>query len=147
MWTNMLILNGAINQKDNEEINEENFFKLLEDNGYEFEGGVGNIERSKMIEAIYTISGAINDKGIESMVATLKSHYGDMNDESIVEFLECNTGTGIFQKVFLDNLHDNQLIELFNRYSNTNWQISDEFEGLLGEEVVKKFTAWRENVK
>lgn len=139
MWTNMLILNGTINQKDNKEINEEDFFKLLEDNGYEFEGGVGNIERSKMIEAIYAISEAVNDKELENMVTTLKNHYGDMDDESIIEFLECNTGTGIFQKVFLDNLYDDQLIELFNGYSNTNWQISDEFEGLLGEEVAKKF--------
>lgn len=134
---NYLELNGTISIKGEGEFNYEEFFTKLNEIGYEFGGNYIPYSFKEVQKTITDIVESLTEPRLKRMIEIHNKHYGITDSSMIEEFLTTNFGTGIYQKVFLDSL-DDEMIPKFNLYSNSNWQISDVFEGDLGEAVVVK---------
>lgn len=131
-----ITLEGVI-VSDSEKRTDE-LFDLLESNGFEYTGIYDTHDDNRITSAVDFIVSTIDSKKLNKIHEIVSSHYQDDNIESTIEFLHCNTGTSIFSEVFNSVLEREALSE-FRYYNESNWMISDTFEGLLGEKVASMF--------
>lgn len=138
MWKEMMILNGTIEDKNGNEIDSERLFNILSDNGYEVTGGYEVVKKEDLNKAVEDIVASISYNDFLNMVEKFNDIYLDRDSESIRYFFETNSGTGSFNQVINAGISDD-MKKLYDKYTNTNWQISDEFGANLGWEIVEKF--------
>lgn len=130
-------LKGLITKKDGEYFTTEEFFEKLESIGYTFEGGYDFFEEEKMNKAIKEIKQSIDEKTVQNMMDYLKEKHDEQDLEDFQLFLSGTTGTGTFEQFIKSNLNK-ELIVLYNKYSNSNWQISDVFEARIADVIFEK---------
>lgn len=137
MWEEILLLNGVIGDKDGKKVDQDKLFQLLEANGFTYEGGVGLIRYKEMMEAERKIEAYITPEKVCMVRTLLTNHYGEMPKEEMESFFTSNFGTGIFDSIF-EQVLDTEMYALYRKYTNTTWQVADEFGSDLGEMMVRK---------
>lgn len=137
MWKEILLLNGTFLDTNGNDINEEKLFKLLSDNGYEYEGGYEKIKFTDINEAINMIDKFITEDVLKTMISKLVNFYGEFNSEDIEQFFSESYGTSLSDGLFLSVLNED-LKEVYKKYTRTNWKVSDEFTSRLGDIVLEK---------
>ena len=139
---NSLEINGLIIKEGGSEFSHDEFFNKLEEMGYEYTGSYAVYSDAQMADDINKIVYTLSSDKLSKMKAIHDNHYGENGISTIEEFLLCNTGTGIYEKVFVDTL-DGDALELYKKYAHANWQVSDVFEGDLSEAVVVKMKEFK----
>lgn len=139
MWKEIMILDGIIENTSKEKLDAKKAFKLLEENGYLFEGSFEVVKREELTDTIQRIDAYITEDLFQTMQDKLKAFYDELTDEEMETFFGSNFGTGVFEGLFEDILKGNEELKLlFKKYAKANWQISDTFQAELGEVFVKR---------
>lgn len=137
MWEEIVLLNGVIGNEDGKKVNQDKLFQLLEANGFIYEGGVELVQYKEMMKAERKIEAYITPEKVYIMQTLLTNHYGEMPKEEMESFFTSNFGTGIFDSIF-EQVLDTEMYALYRKYTNTTWQVADEFGADLGEMMVRK---------
>lgn len=137
MWEEIVLLNGVIGNENGKKVNQDKLFQLLEANGFIYEGGVELVQYKEMMEAERKIEAYITPEKVRIMQTLLTNHYGEMPKEEMESFFTSNFGTGIFDSIF-EQVLDTEMYALYRKYTNTTWQVADEFGADLGEMMVRK---------
>lgn len=143
MWKELVILNGTIVDEKGKEVDEGKLFKLLADNGYEYGGLCVKVKSEDIDEAVTLISDFINEDILKIMLKDLVNHYGELNNEDIEQFFTTNTGTAVFDDL-MHSVLTYELKGVYKKYTTTDWKVSDEFGGRLGESIANKIKHYSE---
>lgn len=131
-------MGGTIKKKDGIGFKPDEFFDFLEANNYEYSGGYKDYKRDEMIKTIEYVASQITEEVLKRMMVQCKELYGQESTiETLKETLLHNGGTGSFSSLFTYSMSEETNSHI-HKYSNSNWEISDEFDVDLGEAVVKK---------
>lgn len=134
----ILVLSGNIQKNKGETFNKEDVFKVLEDAGFEFTGLLQIVSYDEMNDVINEIVDYIGADEVKAMLITHNNIYGEnCTYGDMKECLLYNTGTSAFYDIITCSL-SKELTKKFDKYSKTNWEVSDDFEALLSNKLVKK---------
>lgn len=134
----ILVLSGNIQKENGELFNKEDIFNALESKGFEFTGSVQIVGYDEMNLMINEIIDYISLDECKMMLTVHNNIYGDdCTYEDLKECLLYNTGTSAYNDIVKSFLTE-ELTDKFNKFSKSNWEVSDDFEALLSDKLVKK---------
>lgn len=137
MEETILKLDGVVTKDNGEKFTDKEFFEILVEKGYTFQGSCRLYNIDEMNNRLNYIKENVTEEMLKGMIETLQSNYGGQSRDDLLEFFTLNFGTGIFDKVMMDNLRG-ELVDIYKHYAHSNWLISDEFESKLGDIIAEK---------
>lgn len=134
MEESMLILKCKVSKEDGSKFNYENFYNILEENGFTLEGGVDEVSKNDIRNLLEELKASMTDEIIETMIGKVMDFYNDDSPLDTYGFFETNFCTVIFESVIRDNL-SNDMKDKFDEINGKWWEISDEVQSELGDVV------------
>lgn len=138
--TNYLDLKGYMTFDKGKYKSKEDLFEALSIIGIEFTGSCEFWIKDKINKEVEYIRNHVTKEELQNIIDNLKNNYNLTNENLIhetCEFLEINFGTGSFDSIIFDSLSKRNYTATI-KYSNTNWEIRDDFLSAIGNVLADK---------
>lgn len=143
MSLSYLDVKGCLTFKTEQFKDKGEFFKFLEENGIEIEGGYQLFTTSEINRDVEALKATIADIELSNLVKSNLFHYqGIYHDipevESTIDMLELNVGTESWDRIIRESLTQYNYETFIEKYNNANWRVSDLALGAVGDMLADK---------
>lgn len=153
MSLSYLDVKGCLIFKTEQFKDKDEFFRFLEENGIEFEGGYQLFITDEISRDVEALKATITDIELSNLIESNLFHYhGIYHDipevESTIDTLELNVGTESWNRILKESLTQYRYETFIEKYNNANWQASDLALGAIGDMLADKIReAQKEKIK
>ena len=137
LMKSMLDMNIMVTKEDGSKFEYEEFYKVLSEAGFTWEGHFDLYHEEELEKAVEKIIGSVDDATFIKMKKDLMEKYDFKSEKELKERLFFS-GVNPFCPI-LENYLDEENAEILRKYSDTYWVISDIFTGGVENKFVDKF--------